>query len=226
MGTPFTQRVPDRMQCTQRPPTVEAGPPRDINARSRVTLTAMAGDPDGDPVSLTWAQIAGPQVTLDGASFTAPIALTDTALTFEVTARDATFETKDQLVLTVKPVNTPPRLMVSGPAVVRSGQPLTLTATVGDDDGDEVQVTWVQLRGPLAKGGEGGRFVAPFVKDADRLYFEATAFDGQATAKRSLTWGSSRRRVGARARRSTGCWGWWRWCWCVVAPRRHSARLS
>lgn len=55
-----------------------------------VTLSAVASDPEGDPVTYDWEQTSGPEVTLatNGgvATFTAPI--TGTSLQFTVSARD------------------------------------------------------------------------------------------------------------------------------------------
>ncbi len=180
--TPFTQRVVDRQQCVNRPPNLEAGPPRDIAEKQQVMLTASVMDPDGDPVTLTWAQVGGPSVSLSGEAFTAPDVTQDTALEFEVTAKDAALESKDRLVLTVKAVNTPPQVMASGPNLVRSGQTFVLTGTGIDVDGDALETIFVQTRGPLAKDLGGGKFQAPPVKEPDRMYFDVIVSDGQARA--------------------------------------------
>lgn len=181
-ATPFTQRVVDRQRCVNRPPTLEAGPPREIAEKQQVTLTASVMDPDGDVVTVTWAQVGGPSVSLTGDAFTAPDVTQDTALEFEVTAKDAALESKDRLTLTVKAVNTPPQVMASGPNVVRSGQKFTLTGTGIDVDGDTLETTFVQTRGPLAKDLGGGKFQAPPVKEPDRMYFDVIVSDGQARA--------------------------------------------
>ncbi|MDP1917899.1 MAG: hypothetical protein Q8L14_16765, partial [Myxococcales bacterium] len=182
MGTPFTQRVADRARCLNRAPRLDAGADRRVNEKETVMLTADVMDPDGDVVQLEWAQVSGPTVALMGAQFVAPDVSQDTALEFEVTARDGMFESKDRVTLTVRSVNTPPRVMAGGPSLVRAGQEIVLTATAVDDDGDMLETTFVQTRGPLAKSLGGGKFLAPQVKEPDRLYFEILVSDGQATA--------------------------------------------
>lgn len=181
-GTPFSQRVADRARCVNRAPVVEAGPGLTVDEGAAVTLAASVVDPDGDVVSLSWIQLSGPAVTITADRFTAPAVTQQTTLEFEVTARDASHETKDRLTVTVMPVNTPPRVMVGAPSIVRSGQTFTITATTSDDDGDPLETTFVQTRGPLAKDLGGGRFQAPPVREPDRLYFEVAVSDGQSSA--------------------------------------------
>lgn len=182
MGTPFTQRVADRARCLNRAPSLDAGPDRRVNEKETVMLTADVMDPDGDVVQLEWAQVSGPTVALMGAQFVAPTVSEDTSLEFEVTARDGMLESKDRVTLTVISVNSPPRVTVNGPTLVRAGQQIVLTATAVDDDGDVLETTFVQTRGPLAKDLGGGKFLAPQVKEPDRLYFEIVVSDGRATA--------------------------------------------
>lgn len=186
VGTPFTQRVADRARCQNRAPIVDAGPDRRVKEKETVTLAADVMDPDGDVVQLEWAQISGPTVGLMGAQLVAPDVSQDTALEFEVTARDGALESKDRVTLTVTSVNTPPRVMAAGPTLVRSGQQIVLTAVVSDDDGDPLETTFVQTKGPLAKELGGGKFLAPQVKEPDRLYFDVVVSDGQATTTAAL----------------------------------------
>lgn len=181
-GTPFSQRVADRARCVNRAPVVDAGPTREVNEGEEVTLSASVVDPDGDVVSLSWLQVGGPAVALTADRFTAPEVREATTLEFEVTARDAALEGKARLTLTVRPVNTPPRVMAGAPALIRSGQTLTITATTSDADGDMLETSFVQTRGPLAKDLGGGKFQAPPVREPDRLYFDVIVSDGQSTA--------------------------------------------
>ncbi|MSQ41639.1 MAG: matrixin family metalloprotease [Dehalococcoidia bacterium] len=73
-----------------RAPTVSAGADRAVTAGATVTLAASATDPEGQAVSYTWRQTAGPAVSLSSSgasvSFIAPA--TAEPLQFEVTATD------------------------------------------------------------------------------------------------------------------------------------------
>lgn len=78
---------------TNLAPSVNAGADTTVNAGATVALAASATDPDGLVSTYSWAQTAGPPVTLSGAStataqFSAPAAGTASALTFQVTATD------------------------------------------------------------------------------------------------------------------------------------------
>jgi len=71
------------------PPTASAGLDQDVNRGELVALTATATDPDGQSLTLTWTQVAGPSVgALSGPtpSFTAPSAVV--TLAFDLVAYD------------------------------------------------------------------------------------------------------------------------------------------
>jgi uncharacterized protein (TIGR03382 family) len=126
------------------------------NERTRLTLAAEGTDPDGDAVSYSWSQLAGPAVTLEGAdtanlSFTTPEVLGNTVLTFRLHVKDADqAESESVLVnLTVKDVNRAP---VSKPRKVAGsfeGKDITLDASASSDpDGDALTYKWEQTDGP------------------------------------------------------------------------------
>ena len=92
-------------------PVANAGAAQSVNENTKVTLDGSASkDSDGTIAQYAWKQTTGPTVTLTGATtakptFTAPIITADTALTFELTAKDNDGATaKDTVVITVKNV--------------------------------------------------------------------------------------------------------------------------
>ena len=95
-------------------PVANAGAAQSVNENTKVTLDGSASkDSDGTITQYAWKQIAGPTVTLTGATtakptFTAPIIMADTALTFELTVTDNSKATaKNSVTITVKNVNVP-----------------------------------------------------------------------------------------------------------------------
>lgn len=75
------------------PPTANAGTAQTVNESVVVTLTGSGTDSDGTIVGYSWTQTAGPTVTLTNPAtakptFTAPLVLADTPLSFALTVRD------------------------------------------------------------------------------------------------------------------------------------------
>lgn len=100
------------------PPVANAGANQSVSAGSVVTLNgAASNDPDGDPLTFSWTQTAGIDVTLNGAntatpSFTAPNQAT--TLTFELTVSDGDLTDTDTVDVGVEvPVTQTPILYVA-----------------------------------------------------------------------------------------------------------------
>jgi hypothetical protein len=89
------------------PPTADAGDDQTIEVQATVTLDGSnSSDPDGDSLSYSWRQTAGPNVTLADADtatpeFTAPDVDDPTDLTFELTVDDGDASETDRTVVTV-----------------------------------------------------------------------------------------------------------------------------
>lgn len=88
-------------------PVANAGPDFAVDEGQPATLSAAAStDPDNDTLTYSWAQTAGPDVTLSGAdtatpSFTAPAVDSNTVLTFELTVQDNVASSVDSVDVTV-----------------------------------------------------------------------------------------------------------------------------
>lgn len=110
------------------PPTANAGPDKNANGGSAVSLPGSGSDLDGTISSYAWSQVSGTAVTLSGAttataSFTAPAVTRTTNLTFRLTVTDNLGATgTDQIVVTVIPTGKPDLRLTA------IGSPLTATA--------------------------------------------------------------------------------------------------
>jgi beta propeller repeat protein len=96
-------------------PTANAGPDQTIDEGAVVNLNGMASsDPNGDSLTYSWTQTAGPLVTLNNPntaspSFVAPQVDTNTTLTFQLTVNDGKGGTaSDTVNVTVNNTTPPP----------------------------------------------------------------------------------------------------------------------
>jgi hypothetical protein len=176
--------------AADRPPSVVAGADQAVPGRSNVTLSALAGDPDGDPVALQWRQVSGPPVVLGGAdtmtvTFTTPDVKSPTDIALLVTATANGLSTTDEVVLTVA-ADGPPSVTTSPTRTVASRATLALLAQASDPDGDVVTFRWEQRSGPpvtiVDAETAGPSFIAPSVVAPTLLRLEVTAAANGLTA--------------------------------------------
>ena len=97
-----------------RAPTVTLSGPSSAFAGTFVTLTAKATDPEGDPISYQWLQIAGPTVSLTTNGSTATLIAPDSVgstLRFRVTTSDKYLhQSSSEFPLAIDSASAPPRL--------------------------------------------------------------------------------------------------------------------
>lgn len=111
---------------TNNPPVANAGPDQTVNESTTVQLDGTAStDPDGDPITYSWMQIAGTFVTLSDARsaqprFTAPQQppTGQETLTFSLTVTDPFGASgSDSVNVTVQDIYSPPDCSSAQPSV-------------------------------------------------------------------------------------------------------------
>lgn len=96
-------------------PKADAGVDKLVNEGSLITLDGSSSvDPEGDPITYSWLQIAGPSINLNNPVIMKPIIMspnvsTSTLLTFQLTVSDGSLSATDTVNITVNNnVNEPP----------------------------------------------------------------------------------------------------------------------
>src|SRR5581483_5974947 len=97
-----------RVNFTDSQPVVNAGPDQAIDEGTSVTLGGVsASDPDGDSLTYSWTQTAGPAIALSdmhtiNPTFSAPAVTADTVLTFQLSVSDGVLSNVDTVDVVVK----------------------------------------------------------------------------------------------------------------------------
>ncbi len=190
IGTPFPRVVQQTDVCGNATPLVELPVDQVVDEGTEVSLQGVVSDDDGDPLTLAWTQVAGPDVALtevaEGrARFTAPEVARDTVLGFELSASDGKVTARARHNVTVRNVNKPPVAEVMIQSGARAGDRVHVDGSNSSDpDGDAlVAYTWIHVAGPrITFEGEGAHvsFVAPEVKERATVRLSLIVSDGEA----------------------------------------------
>ncbi|MDE2945186.1 MAG: cadherin domain-containing protein [Gemmatimonadota bacterium] len=108
-----TDDVTVTVRHVNRAPTVNAGDDQTVDERTTVTLSGSGSDPDGDNLSYTWKQLAGPTATLStttvaSPTFTAPEVTANTDLEFALMVSDGSLSAADTVTVTAATANRAP----------------------------------------------------------------------------------------------------------------------
>ena len=185
------------------PPIAKAGTYNTIKPGYVVPLDgSKSNDPDGDPLTYTWKQIAGPAVMLNGAdrsiaTFTAPSNISsNTTLAFKLTVRDSNNASNIGTVKVIDvyiPVSNQPPIANAGTnQTVNASDKVTLDGSGSSDpDGNITKYSWMQTSGPAVTLADADTstpsFIAPTVSDDTILKFSLVVTDDKGATIRNPT---------------------------------------
>lgn len=180
-------------------PEARAGDDQIVDGGQTVTLNGSASyDPNGDPLTYLWKQIAGDSVQLNDpisktTVFQSPVSNTAITLTFELTVSDGKGgQAVDTVNINVKgqsttiteppPVNGAPVADAGDDRITEEGVLVILDGSKSSDpDGDQLDYTWEQTGGPAVTIGNLNAvkptFTSPTVLGETKLTFRLTVSD-------------------------------------------------
>jgi serine protease len=173
------------------PPVANAGANQTVPSGSLVQLDGSSSyDPDGQIVSMHWAQLTGPTVALSSVDVATPTFVTpsvdaNTTLDFRLSITDDSgLVDSDEVTITVLKQNQPPVANAGPDRTVNELTEVTLDPTGSfDPDGFISSYSWVQVSGPSVTLWQHNpavsKFIAPDVSQDTILSFQLTVVDNQ-----------------------------------------------
>ena len=178
------------------PPNANAGPDRRVFSESKVTITGVGIDPDGDAITYSWKQISGDRVDFDGSvasiSFTAPqVSSGDTKrVILQLTVTDTLGQSdSDKLNLIVVPENNKPRVDAGPDQVVNENTLGNVFCTAFDVENDPLSYTWTAASSDFIihnPSSPGTTFMTPSVVNSNQVTLTCSVSDGIFTVSDSL----------------------------------------
>jgi hypothetical protein len=158
--------------AVNNPPVAVVEPDQVILAGDTGSLNGLNSyDPDGDPLTYQWTQIAGVAVSLFSSGipgldlFDVPIVPPGgETLTFELTVSDGLLSDTATIDFTVRNTNNAPVADAGPDQTVAEGSTVTLDGSGSyDGDSDPLTYRWVKLSGPAVAITDADQAVAQFV---------------------------------------------------------------
>ena len=176
-------------------PTANAGTAQSVGENTPVVLQGDGTDPDGDSLTLTWTQIAGPIVSMEGSDTTSPTFVAPAVsalqrsvdLTFRLIVNDGLVSSgPSDVTVHVLNTNDAPTANGGGDKSGNEGDPITLDGSKSSDpNGDQLSFEWRQISGsPVVElqdaNSPTATFIAPNVTfGGTTLTFRLSVNDGE-----------------------------------------------
>jgi hypothetical protein len=204
VATPPFDDVVAQPACNNQPIAVvglnqsvpETGPAPSYTPTTVILDGSASLDPDGNPLTYLWSQLAGPAVTLSDATvaqptFLAPQVTATTALRFQLVVNDGTIASVPKFTtVTVTNVNRPPTANAGPAQTVDERSVVALDGSASSDpDGTVLTFTWTPPEGITLSSNSVANptFTAPEVTTDTPLTFGLVVSDGAATSSASVT---------------------------------------
>ena len=174
---------PNPLDPTDNRPVAHAGEDQELDPTVVELDGSGSHDPNGDPLSYTWTQRQGPQVTLSNPNNVSPTFLGKTSgvYVFELVVHDGRVASlPDEVTVTIR--NVPPAADAGPDHEVYVGSLVVLDGSgSADPNGDPLSFSWTQTAGtPVSLQGASTQ-TASFLAELQGLYgFQLVTFDGQA----------------------------------------------